>query len=460
MWGDDPVSKDQTPPSPPPREASRAPALPGPTGMTQHAARALVLGELHARPFLPLTLPQRIYHFAFMTSDEQARADRRAVAELATARGLAPPAPEAKYHRFPFGTWELRWEQHTEFTTYTWLTHRDAGVPFAQPDPIGAGEFAFAAPGDLIAAVHMSAVAPEALSPDPGALFNPLGLCVVDVSEGSARLVTDFQVDAKGFTRFLIESKSLTPTRAGRLVQRVLELETYRTLALLGLPEARRAGPELLRMEQDLGQITQAIAAAPDARAKEDLLARLTRIAAAIEAQQARTAFRFGASRAYYAQVKSRIELIRERQEGDYVSITAFFRRRLEPAIDTCAAVEDRQRRLSQQLARTSDLLRTGIQFELEHQNRDLLQSMNKRASLQLRLQQTVEGLSVAAISYYVVGLITYVAKGAKDLALLPKIVTPEVVTAASVPLVVLVIYLAMRRLHHKLSHEDDGHDA
>lgn len=441
------------------RPAATKPGLPGPPGMAQHEARPMVLGELHARPFLPLPLPQRIYHFAFLTTEPEARADRAQIAELAIARGLAPPASDAKYHRFQFGVWELRWEQHTEFTTYTWLTGRDAAEPFSHPDPLGAGEIAFTAPGKMIAAVHMSVVAPEQLAADPAERFSPSGLCVIRASEDSARVTTDFQVDARGYTRFLIESTKLTPTRAGRLVQRVLELETYRTLALLGLPEARRAGPELQRMEQELGQITQAIATAPDTAAQQSLLARLSKLAAAIEVQQSRTAFRFGAARAYWAQVKSRLELIREQPEGDYVTITAFFRRRLEPAMDTCAAVEERQRRLSGQLARASDMLRTGIQFELQHQNRDLLRSMDERARLQLRLQQTVEGLSVAAISYYVIGLIGYFAKGLKDAGLLPKPLSPEVVTAICVPLVVGLIWLGMRRLHHKLTHTDgDGH--
>ena len=208
-------------------------------------------------------------------------------------------------------------------------------------------------------------------------------------------------------------------------MQRLLEFETYRTLALLGLPVARRAGPELARMEAELSEVTQEIAKAPDPSRNQRMLQKLTRLAAEIEAQSARTAFRFGASRAYYALVRSRIELIRERQEGEYVTITAFFRRRLEPAIETCNAVEARQARLSSQLARTADLLRTGIQFELEHQNRDLLTSMDKRAQLQLRLQQTVEGLSVATISYLRARPITYVAKGVKDAGLLPKPLTP-----------------------------------
>jgi uncharacterized membrane-anchored protein len=437
--------------------AATNPALPGPPGMPQHEARALVLGELHARPFLPLTPPLRIYHLAFMTTDEEARADRSHIAALATAHGFAPPAPDAKYHRFDFGIWELRWEQHTEFTTYTWLTGHDAAVPFAHPDPLGSGEIAFTPHGKLIAAVHMSVIAPEKLAPHPVGSFDPLALCVIKASEDSARVTTDFKVDAAGFTRFLIESKDLTPSRAARLVQRMLELETYRTLALLGLPEARAAGPELQTMEKELGQITQAIATAPDTAAQQGLLTRLSKLAAAIEAQAAHTAFRFSASRAYYAQVKSRLELIQEQQEGDYVSITAFFRRRLEPAIDTCAAIEDRQRRLSAQLARASDMLRTGIQFELQHQNRDLLRSMDERASMQLRLQQTVEGLSVAAISYYVVGLIAYFTKGFKETGLLPKALTPEIVTAISVPLVVGTIYFAMRHVHRRLKHKEDS---
>jgi uncharacterized membrane-anchored protein len=423
--------------------------------MLEHDARSTVLGELHARPFLPLNLPLRIYHFAFMTSDEEALADRNHIAELAISRGVSPPAPDAKYYRLDFGNWELRWEQHTEFTTYTWLTGCNAAEPFAHPDPIGSGEITFGPHGKLIASVYMSVIAPAILALRPVEGFNSLALCVINASENGARVTTDFHVDSQGFTRFLIESKTLTPSSAARLVQRLLELETYRTLALLGLPEARKAGPELQKMERELGEITQAIAAAPNTEAQQDLLTRLSKLAAAIEAQAARTAFRFSASRAYFAQVKSRLELIDEQREGDYVTITAFFRRRLEPAIDTCAAVEDRQRRLSAQLARASDMLRTGIQFELQHQNRDLLRSMDERASMQLRLQQTVEGLSVAAISYYVVGLITYVSKGMKDANLFPKALTPEIVTALSVPLVVGVIFFAMRRVHHKLSHKD-----
>ncbi len=161
------------------KTAADKPGLPGPPGMAQHESRAMVLGELHARPFLPLNLPLRIYHFAFMTTGEEARADRSYIVDLATAHGLSPPAPDAKYYRFDFGNWELRWEQHTEFTTYTWLTGSNAAEPFSHPDPIGAGEIAFTPHGKLIASVHMSVIAPGKLVAHSPQGFNPLALCVI-----------------------------------------------------------------------------------------------------------------------------------------------------------------------------------------------------------------------------------------------------------------------------------------
>lgn len=437
--GDAPVTKDMSPP--------------GPKGLLPHAERALLLGELHARPFLPLMLPQRIYHYAFITNEDAARADRANISLLALGRGLPQPAADAKFCRIEIGAWELRWEQHTEFTTYTWATGQAAAAPFANPDPLQTSEIAFVAPGALVSAVHISLVTSQASASPLGPRFDPQAMCVVDVNQGAARLTTDFLVDASGYTRLLIESRNLTPIAAGRLVQRVLEIETYRTLALLGLPEARRTAVELSSMERELSDVTSMIAATTDASSHQKQLRRLTSLAVALEASQLRTAHRFAASRAYFELTSNRLDVIGERPVDENISIAAFFRRRLEPAIATCNATEARQARLAQRLERTTDLLRTGIQFELEHQNRDLLDSMNKRADLQLRLQQTVEGLSVAAISYYVVGLITYVAKGVKDLGLLPKSLSPELLTAALVPVVVLVIWWSMRKLHHKFSH-------
>lgn len=428
-----------------------------PHGFLEREERADILGELHARPFLPLKMPRRIYHFAFMTDAAQAAQDRQAVMALAAQHGAPPPAADAKFHHFDFGQWDLRWEQHAEFTTYTWSTSQEAEEPFRKPNPIGAGEIAFRGPGELIAAVHLSCIARPALIEDLNEIFHPQSLCVIDAAERSARVSTDFLVDPVGMTRILVESTGLTETRAGRLTQRLLEIETYRTLALLGLPTARSIRHDLDRMEADLAAITSELARIEDYHQSQSLLRRLGSIAGDLEAQAARTTYRFSATRAYYDIIDNRLEVIREEKNGTYVTISAFFNRRLRPAIETCNAAEARQARLSNQLARATELLSTGIQSDLEKQNRDLLESMNRRARLQLRLQQTVEGLSVAAISYYVVGLVGYLAKGLKEVGVLPAHVGTGLVMAVAVPIVVGSVWIGMhmiRRRMHRLEED------
>ena len=111
---------------------------------------------------------------------------------------------------------------------------------------------------------------------------------------------------------------------------------------------------------------------------------------------------------------------------------------------NTCQALWDRQRDLAERLARAADLLRTRVEIELEEQNRALLRSMNSRARMQLRLQQTVEGLSVAAVSYYVVGLIAYLSEGT---ALFGLHLEKGSVAAAAVVPVVLAVWWVVRRI-------------
>ncbi|MEO1204956.1 MAG: DUF3422 domain-containing protein [Pseudomonadota bacterium] len=416
-------------------------------GFEEHHERTSVLGELHARPLLPTKIPRAVFHFGFITSEAEAAEDRARIADMAKARGLPTPDAHDKYHRFDFGRWDLRWEQHTEFTTYTWSTSLSTDEPFAMANPLKDGDVQFKAPGPLIVAVNLALTDRTKLSAPVADYFKPDSLCVIKAVDGQARIATDFVVDTAGFTRILVESKGMSETHAGRLVQRVLEIETYRTLALLGLPKARSIAPELGRMEAGIAEITSNIAAVDDHLDSHTLLRHLGRMAADIEALSAKNSFRFSATRAYYDLVESRIKSIQEQPDAGHVSITAFFNRRLVPAIETCNAVEARQERLSLQLARAADLLRTGIQFDLEQQNRDLLESMDRRAKLQLRLQQTVEGLSVAAISYYIVGLITYLAKGLADLSPTPERFSPTIVTALSVPLVIGGVWYITRRL-------------
>ncbi|BBU61154.1 hypothetical protein MSC49_10890 [Methylosinus sp. C49] len=426
--------------------------------LAEHEARAAVLAELHARPFLPITLPQRVYHFAFATNEEEARADRAALADLCRAHMLVPRPGDAKFQRLSIGDWRLRWEQHTEFTTYTWSTDKDSGEPFTHPDPIGTGEIAFRAPGRLIVATHLCALESGHSHEPYVGLFNSQSLCVIRAAKGAAHVMTDFAVDPFGFTRLLVKESAIGALETGRLIQRVLEIETYRTMALLGLPEARSAGPELRAMEREISDITQALSQTQDMRTSRDLLKRLSDLLAQSEALSTRTAFRFGASRAYHAIVKNRLNLLQEAKESQYTTISAFFSARLDPAIETCNAFETRQARLARQVERATDLMRTGITFEMEQQNRDLLDDMNRRARLQMRLQKLVGGLSIAALSYYVAGLSLYFFKGLKDAGALPFGFTGEEAAAAAMPFVIFgawSFWQRVKRLSAKAQEEE-----
>jgi uncharacterized membrane-anchored protein len=244
--------------------------------------------------------------------------------------------------------------------------------------------------------------------------------------------------------RILVLDCGLGPERAGALVQRLVELETYRTLALLGLPKAQELAPSINRIERRLAELTEELRGASALADNSRMLDELTALAAELEAGAAGSLFRFGASRAYDEIVQTRLRIIGERKVGGLPTWSSFLARRMAPAIRTCATTEERQANLSRKLARAANLLRTRVDVELEQQNMELLKSMNARTRLQLRLQATVEGLSVAAISYYVVGLFGYVVKGAHDAGLH---VDPTLATAAFVPVAVLSIWWVVRRI-------------
>ena len=419
-----------------------------------HPERSVVLDELHARPFEPMTAPRRAYHFAYLTDDGEAKRDREALTEICRAHGVLPPAPGAKFHSLDIGGWRLRWEQHAEFTTYTWVAAVGTDMLFAFPDKTGSeAAFWHVAPGALLVATQLILLDSGVDWTAAEGLFHRPSLCLIDAEDGHARIATDFKPDEEGFTRFLVEVSDVNAIRTGALVQRLLELETYRTLALLGLPEARRVTPFLNETEVRLAELTREISTEQGAAANRGLLKRLTDLAAQVEAHSAEISYRLAASVAYATIVEARLAAIAERRVPGYWRISSFFRRRFEPAIETCASVDRRQNSLSEKLMRATELLRTRIQFELEEQNRNLLRSMNRRARLQLRLQQTVEGLSVAAITYYVVGLVGYLAKGARDAGLA---ISPNIVTAAAIPVVAVLVWWIVHRIRHTFTQRDE----
>jgi uncharacterized membrane-anchored protein len=259
----------------------------------------------------------------------------------------------------------------------------------------------------------------------------------------AARLVP-FDRIASRLSRAVEESAR----QAGRMVQRLLEIHTYCMTALLALPLAREIGPAVSRMERELSDIAQTLKAVADPDDEQAQLKRLSALAAEVESLAARTPYRFGAARAYHTLVARRIEELREQRIEGQQTIGEFMERRLAPAMRTCETLQRRLDSLSERVARASEMLRTRVDVTLAAQNRDLLASMDRRARLQLRLQRTVEGLSVAAITYYAVGLVSYLTQGLDAAGLpLPK----EIVVAIAVPVLAGIAWLGLRQLHKKL---------
>ncbi|MGJ5177751.1 DUF3422 domain-containing protein [Bradyrhizobium oligotrophicum] len=428
------------------------------SAFTQHGLRESVLNEVHARPFTPLTQPVLVIRFAFMAKDDSPAADRASLAAFCAQHGAPPPELGAKHHQVDLGPVRLRFEQHSEFATLTWI--------WSPPADSGPRRFGTVAPelqaliaalpqaGELLVAVKLEVEAvPDAVA-RAEEIFDKSSLAVVSIKGGSGAVASDFRLDDDGFTRILVCADGATPERLGALVQRVLELETYRTLALLGLPAALALAPSVDSSERRLGEVLAEMQGAATLTLNNHLLTELTELAAMLERGATRTLFRFGASRAYWDLVQARLSVIEGEPIAPYSSWSSFLARRIAPAMRTLNALERRQSELSRRLARAADLLRTRVDVELEEQNRDLLRSMNERTKLQLRLQSTVEGLSVAAIGYYVVSLFGYLAKGAHDTGL-P--VEPTLATAAFVPVAIALIWFTthqIRKRHLKEDHE------
>lgn len=416
-------------------------------GFPAHEGRPGALGEVHARPHPLIEKPRVLMQLAFMTEGGSG-VDHAVLSELSRRLGIAAPDRQARHHAMKWGKGSLRWERHTEFSTYLWEGPLSESGRTQEDSPFGNG---FSPPGTCISGIRLEIRKWTQASEQLIAGFDPTSLCYSLVERGNAAIVTDFRQDGDGLTRMLVLDRGLTPARTGALSQRLIDIETYRTLAMLGLPLALTLSGRARRIEDRLAQTTLEMKGA-ETRDSQTLLADLTELAAELEADAASSLYRFGASRAYDGIVGERLEALEEEPVPGYDTWRGFLQRRVAPAMRTCRSVEERQENLSRKLTRATTLLRTWVDVEVEKQNRDLLASMNNRARLQLRLQQTVEGLSVAAVSYYVVGLVGYVAKGA---SIFGHAFAPEIITAASVPVAILLVWWGVRRVRRM--HSEPG---
>jgi len=417
-----------------------------------HPLRDALYDELHARPFQVLSTPQQISHLAFKAQPEELEEALRLMCDLCRRYSVNQPGSDTVSYQQNFGEFTVRWERHMEFYILTVQRPAAAEVePFRHP-VIGLlpGDWLAQLPGQAVAAFHL-VLDDGALSFEPEDLaryFEGQRLIMSQPKEGKALLCTAFKLHNDGFGRFVIRNQGISDYQMGRLVQRVIEIETYRLLAQLSLPIAKGLSPELNTMDIELAQM---LARVPSIESSEDeraLLHRLSLLSARLESYRTETNYRFAATRAYHDLVLTRLRNIRETEVDGQMTVAEFMTRRLNPGLRTCESVQNWMEDLSRRIERAGDLLRTRVNLTLQEQNKSLLAAMNRRSRLQFRLQETVEGLSVAAISYYMIGLLSYFLKG---LPLAKWHLREPLVLTALVPLVLGTVWWITNRIKNRL---------
>lgn len=413
----------------------------------EHPLRDQLDKEIRARPYITLQVPERVSHIAVMSGEQAADLECAHLSLLCARYDVAHPAPGSTHFIGDMGPFRVRWERHTEFSTYTFFRSEACEEPFVHPViEFVPKDWLQAIPGDVMNAVHLEFEAVNAPQRKPAEIsrfFEGYTYLGCEVAGGAALMCTDMRVHNDRFMRILMRDISMTERQAGRVIQRVLEIETYRIMALLGFPLARESSPRIRKIDEDLADIAAKMSNRSGSYKDSELLDELSTLAAEIEEISARNSYRFGATKAYYAIVQQRLNELREGRLEGLPTLSETIERRMAPAMKMCDHTGQRQHALSQRVSRVASLLRARVEVELEKQNQKVLESMDRRAELQLRLQETVEGLSVVAISYYLIGLLGYGAKGAKALGL-P--VDPNIVTGFAIPVVAFLIWAAVRK--------------
>jgi uncharacterized membrane-anchored protein len=415
-----------------------------------HPQRFALNYEVHARAADALTIPEQVSYLALATEPANRQADYERIAELCTRYGAQSPPPDLDYFQVDLGLFRFKWERRTDCNTYSFFRQGEAEDPFADP-VIGSvpQDWLESLPGQVLVAAHVAlrTAAPGSVAgvDDLTGLFEGNQLTGSRVGDGAANVVADFRIHADGFSRYLIDDTHLSPRQAGRLVQRLLDIETYLMRALLTFPLALTTMPLLADADLQLAALINEMTAVT-AEDEPALLDRLTRLAATVESTISSTLYRICAARSYHALLERRIVELREVRVEGLPTLREFVERRLLPAMNTCDTVARMQDSLSERISRASELLRTRVDITLQRQNQTILGTMARRATIQLRLQQTVEGLSVAAVSYYVVGLIGYFARA---LVAAGVSVNPDLVIGCAIPLVVVMAALGVRHIRH-----------
>jgi uncharacterized membrane-anchored protein len=430
--------------------------------LDDYPGRYALANELHARPFPELSAPCRAVYLAIKqpanAADRDREADRAHLRALLDRYGAPHPPPDASHYSGPLGRAFLKWEMHTEFVTYTLFADGVSPRPFSgEMFALFPADWLAAAPGKVVTSclVRIEEAEPSdaeaRIARDLPQWFVGESLAVSRVVDGEAVVAADFRIDEHGHGRlFVLAVPGIGRRRLGRIVQRLLEIETYKCMAMLTLPLGRVVAVAVARLDRELAELVAGMARETGREA--ETLDRLLKLSAEIEHLASDTAFRFGAAEAYETIVRQRIDVLREERIGGRQLFHEFMIRRFDPAMRTCRSAKERLAELSARAERAANLLRTRVDVNNQAQNVEVLHAMNRRAAMQLRLQETVEGLSVVAISYYAVNLAAGVFAPLAESAGLDK---PTLLALLTVP-VVLLVWLLVRRIRARLGHRSD----
>ncbi|MFC1748106.1 DUF3422 family protein [Pseudomonadota bacterium] len=427
-----------------------------PLGFTEHHQRFKLHNELHVGAAELLEAPTQLSFLVLVSSGEQADLERALITELCERHGALPPTEQSNHFSAVLGTYQISWERHTEYSTYTFFHSGPFDTPFAEPAINHVPkEWLASLPGELIAATHVAfdeKGRPQRNLKELYHLFASNTVIGAEVAAGNAIVWTDNQIHADGFGRILIHDVGMRSRQAGRLVRRLLEIETYRIMAMLPVPMMRSYIPQLAKFDERLAALTENNIKLDCVEDEQNLLNELTQLAAEIEGISAKSSQRFNSSSMYYDIVQLRVSELREKRIQGLQMFKEFMAQRLAPSMASCKLVNSKLETLSTRVERASSLLRTRVEISMEKQSRDLLRSMDKRAHLQLRLQETVEGLSIVVLSYYLLGLVSYGFKAIKGAGF--KFDT-DLATGLALPFVVTIVYLSARRMR-KMAHKKE----
>jgi len=382
-----------------------------------HPNRLLLAAEVHARPFVQMQAPVHVSHLAVFSEEMSNLDHHRLLASLCERFGVAAPVESAVHYFHDFASFRLKWERHTEFSTYTFIDDGPAEALFsAQPIRHIPHDWIAQLQGRVLVALNLSVESGQPIAPTHPKLkelFRPSPLVGSRVLAGG-EVWTDFHVAADGFSCILVRDTGLQETQTGRLIQRLCEIETYRMMALLALPIARKYSQILDAAESELARLSAELSSERVGRQEEQLLHDLSSLAVRIQALALQGNFRYGAAQAYYKLVEARIAELRESRIEGVPTLGEFMDRRVAPAMASCSNAALRVEKLGNKIAQAIDLLRTRVSIVQERQNQAVLLSLSENSHHQLRLQQAVEGLSVVVITYYVTSLLGYLLKATR----------------------------------------------